>query len=81
MAQKHMNIESAMNAIVTLVLSLIFQRKPNQSSVDACLSSLRQVAPTSRGLDYVMDAVKSCLGWVRGRDEFDLTKEIEHISR
>jgi len=81
MAQKHMNIESAMNAIVTLVLSLIFQRKPNQSSVDACLSSLRQVAPTSRGLDYVMDAVKSCVKWVRGGDEFDLKKEIEHISR
>jgi len=80
-AQKHMNIESAMNAIVTLVLSLIFQRKPNQSSVDACLSSLRQVAPTSRGLDYVMDAVKSCIKWVRGRDEFDLQKEIDHISR
>lgn len=80
-AQKHMNIESAMNAIVTLVLSLIFQRKPNQGSVDSCLSSLRQVAPTSRGLDYVMDAVKSCIKWVRGRDDFDLGKEIEHISR
>jgi hypothetical protein len=79
MPQKHMNIESAMNAIATLILSLIFQKKPNQGHVDACLSSLRQIAPTSRGLDYVMEAVKSCIKWARGGEEFDLSKEIKRI--
>ncbi|APG76691.1 hypothetical protein 1 [Beihai picorna-like virus 77] len=81
MPQKHMNIESALNAIVTLILSLIFQRKPNQSHIDACLSSLRQLATTAKGLDYIMEAAKACVKWAKGGEEFDLSKEIARIEQ
>lgn len=81
MPQKHMSVESALNAIITLILSLISQRKPHQSHIDACLSSLRHLAPTSKGLDYIMEAAKACVKWAKGGEEFDLSKEIARIEQ
>lgn len=81
MPQKHMHIESALNAITTLIFGLVFQRKANQNHIDACLSTLRQVTPTSKGLDYIVEAVKTCIKWCKGANDFDLKTEIEKIEK
>lgn len=77
---KQSEMQSSLATLITLILSLLYQRKASDGHVNACLKSLSSIPNTARGLDCVMSALDACIRFVRReQNPFDFAKEIKEI--
>lgn len=72
---------SSIAIIMTLVLTVLFRKMPSKSRVENAIATLKDLGPTSRGMDLVVDVAKAACNYVKslfvGPDE--LTKQIMHV--
>lgn len=72
---------SAIAVAMTFVLTLLFRSKPSKDRVDTAITALKDLSPTSRGVELLMSVVETAVNYVKslmvGEDE--IHKSITHI--
>jgi hypothetical protein len=75
------DMTTSLSVIMTLALTILFRQKPSQGRVDTALHALKDLPPTARGMELVMNVFEKAVDYVKslflGPD--DVTRNIQLI--